>query len=84
MLREMSEATFQDWLDYSHVHPFGQDVQDYRFARMMAHAAALQGCKGEAVDPRNYMLSAYREDVPAHDETVLTVSQAFRLAAGIV
>lgn len=83
MMYTMGESVFADWQRFAEVYPFGEDVEDGRFARLMALNAAAAGGKGRVVEPMEHVLPAYRRASEEAAQPTMTVTQAFKAALGL-
>lgn len=80
-MASMSDREFREWQAFWKLHPFGQDIEDGRFARMMALFAATKTAKGKKLPvPNDFTLRNY---LPEANEPPQTISEAFRALAGI-
>lgn len=60
MLADMTERQWREWQAFAVIYPFGEDVRDGRFARLMGMYAAVHTPKGrKAQTADKFMLPQY-------------------------
>lgn len=80
MLASISQREFREWQAFWNISPFGQDVEDERFARVISLHANVNRKKGaKPFTSADFMLNQYR-DKPTSS---VTVGQALKAMAGV-
>lgn len=80
MMSEMTETEFREWMAYWNISPWGDDIEDGRFARLMCLYAAAHTPKGKKTPkPDDFILPSYLRK----QQKKLTATEAIKGMLGL-
>lgn len=79
-MSRLSEREFREWQAFWQIHPFGQDIEDGRFSRMMSLFANTKIGKGKRTTPNDFTLPNYKREAR---QPAMKVGDALKAQLGI-